>query len=93
MSFTLGTGEVVGVAALEGQGQQALFNALAGVTPISGGGLRINGRIVKICSTVTAKKSGLSFVPEERKRDGLFFGLPTAAMFRFQGLVESAAPG
>ena len=77
VSFTVGAGEVVGVAALEGQGQQALFNALAGVTPISGGGLRISGRIVKICSTVTAKKSGLSFVPEERKRDGLFFGLPT----------------
>jgi ribose transport system ATP-binding protein len=77
VSFTVGAGEVVGVAALEGQGQRALFNALAGVARISSGGVRINGRTAKIRSTVTAKNSGMSFVPEERKRDGLFFGLPT----------------
>lgn len=76
-SFTVGPGEVVGVAALEGQGQRALFNALAGVARISDGEVRINGRTAKIRSTVAAKNSGISFVPEERKQDGLFFGLPT----------------
>jgi ribose transport system ATP-binding protein len=76
VNFNVEAGEVVGVAALEGQGQRELFRGLAGLERISGA-VRINDRPVKIRSAVTAKQLGISFVPEERKEDGLFFGIST----------------
>jgi ribose transport system ATP-binding protein len=78
-TFSVRRGEVVGVAALEGQGQRALFNALAGIDRITAGEVRIYGKHVKLRSPVVAKKHGISFVPEERKEEGLFFGLLTRA--------------
>ena len=72
-------GEIVGVAALEGQGQRALFNALAGIERITAGEVRVRGQRVKLKSPAVAKKHGISFVPEERKEEGLFFGLLTRA--------------
>jgi ribose transport system ATP-binding protein len=77
VSFCVGAGEVLGVAALEGQGQRELFIALVGISGNSRGVVRINGREVKIRSPLAAKNAGLSFVPEERKEEGLFFGIPT----------------
>jgi len=78
-TFSIRRGEVVGVAALEGQGQRVLFNALAGIARITAGEVRINGKSVKLGSPAVAKKHGISFVPEERKEEGLFFGLLTRA--------------
>lgn len=78
-TFSVRRGEIVGVAALEGQGQRALFNALAGIERITAGEVRIYGQLVKLRSPAVAKKRGISFVPEERKEEGLFFGLLTRA--------------
>ena len=78
-SFFLRRGEIVGVAALEGQGQRILFNALAGIARITAGQVRIGGKPVKLRSPAVAKQLGISFVPEERKEEGLFFGLLTRA--------------
>src|SRR5215218_8937976 len=43
ISFTLRRGEVLGLAALEGQGQDELFEALAGQRKLEGGELRVAG--------------------------------------------------
>ena len=87
VSFCVGAGEVLGVAALDGQGQRELFNALVGIRGDSRGVVRINGRAVKMRSPVVAKNAGLSFVPEERKEEGLFFGIPT------RGNISISNPG
>jgi ribose transport system ATP-binding protein len=79
ISFAVRRGEVMGVAALEGQGQSALFKALVGLTPLKQGHLAVDGKGVVIRSPRAARAAGLVLVPEERKSEGIFNDLSTAA--------------
>jgi len=56
-SFTVGGGEIVGIAAIEGQGQRELLRAIAGRYPVAAGQL--------------VAPSDVGFIPEDRHRDGL----------------------
>jgi ribose transport system ATP-binding protein len=78
-SITVAKGEILGVAALEGQGQRSLFRSLAGVEKIYSGQIEINGLQVDIGSPSKALRSGIGFVPEERKVDGVFLNLSTSS--------------
>jgi ribose transport system ATP-binding protein len=79
ISFTVRRGEVLGVAALEGQGQSALFKALVGLAPLKQGQLAVDGKRVVIRSPRAARAAGIVLVPEERKSEGIFNDLSTAA--------------
>ena len=79
VSFTLQRGEILGVAALEGQGQAETFRILAGVAKPSSGRVEVEGRPVRLRNPATALRLGLSFVAEERKTEGIFPGLSTLA--------------
>ncbi|HTJ95376.1 MAG TPA: sugar ABC transporter ATP-binding protein [Pararobbsia sp.] len=77
ISLSVRQGEIVGVAALEGQGQRDLFRMLAGLTPVRSGEIRVDGRVVRLTSPADAARAGIGFVPEERKTEGVFLGLRT----------------
>jgi ribose transport system ATP-binding protein len=81
VSFDLHEGEVLGVAALEGQGQRDLFRALVGIERIDAGKMAVRGEVVKLHSPAEALRSGsgIAFVPEERKTEGVFLGMSTGA--------------
>ena len=66
ISFDLYPGEVLGVVALEGQGQDELFNCLAGFVPPSGGSIEVSGVPVKFRHPADAIRAGLTFVPGNR---------------------------
>ena len=72
-------GEIVGVAALEGQGQRELFYGLAGAIKLTAGSASIGGVAANLRAPRTAMKSGsgMALVPEDRKREGLFADLST----------------
>ena len=72
-------GEILGVAALEGQGQRELFRMLGGAAPSEGGAVAVDGRAVQLGSPLLALRAGIGFVPEERKTEGIFLGLNTAS--------------
>jgi ribose transport system ATP-binding protein len=77
ITLSVGKGEIVGVAGLEGQGQRDLFRMLAGLTPARGGEIRIDGKTVRLSTPADAANAGIGFVPEERKTEGVFLGLRT----------------
>ena len=79
MSFEVGDGEILGVAALEGQGQRPLFRMLAGLEPIAAGSVSVDGKAAELRSPAAALRSGIGFLPEERKTEGIFLGLKTAS--------------
>jgi ribose transport system ATP-binding protein len=79
ISFTIRKGEVLGLAALEGQGQSRLFNALVGLNPLKQGRLEVAGKPAVITSPRAARKAGIVLVPEDRKSEGIFNDLSTAA--------------
>ena len=79
ISLDVRRGEIVGVAALEGQGQRELFRMLAGAAPFTGGTVEIGGCIVNPRSPAAALGAGIAFLPEERKTEGIFVGLGVSA--------------
>jgi ribose transport system ATP-binding protein len=92
-SLAVCPGEIVGVAALEGQGQRALFNALSGNLGLTSGKIAVKGKTVRLRSPVSARASGIAFVPEERKEEGLFFGMPARANVSISRLSRVARFG
>ncbi|CCV04607.1 ABC transporter related protein [Mesorhizobium metallidurans STM 2683] len=66
VSFDLADGEVAGVVALEGQGQDELFSALAGSIRPSGGTIEVDGQPVKFSHPIDAIRAGLAYVPGDR---------------------------
>jgi ribose transport system ATP-binding protein len=66
VSFELHAGEVLGVVALEGQGQDELFRVLAGAQRPAGGEIRVDGRVVRFGHPADAIRAGLVYVPADR---------------------------
>ena len=66
ISFKLRRGEVLGLAALEGQGQDELFEALAGQRRLESGELRISGKAFRPRHPYDAIRHQVVLVPPDR---------------------------
>lgn len=66
VSFDLHNGEVAGVVALEGQGQDELFAALAGAIRPAAGTIEVDGKAVSFSHPRDAIDHGLAYVPGDR---------------------------
>ena len=66
VAFALRPGEILGVAALEGQGQDQLFDALAGAARVDEGEIRAAGRTLKARHPYDAIRAGVVLVPADR---------------------------
>jgi ribose transport system ATP-binding protein len=66
VSFSLRAGEILGVAALEGQGQEELFDCIAGVRRHDEGEIAAHGRKLKLNHPGDAIAAGLVLVPANR---------------------------
>lgn len=71
VSFTLETGEIVGVAGAEGNGQAQLFDCLAGRVPPRTGRVVCDGRELSLISTHEAVDAGVMLLPGDRKHEAL----------------------
>jgi len=72
VSFNVRKGEILGIAGLMGSGRTELVTTLFGeYGVITKGEIRINGKPIKPRSARNAINSGLSLVPEDRKKMGL----------------------
>jgi ribose transport system ATP-binding protein len=66
VSLTVRPGEIVGVAALEGQGQEALFDVLSGRRRRDGGVVMAGGRALDPRTPYDAIRAGVVLVPADR---------------------------
>lgn len=66
VSFAVRPGEVLGVAALEGQGQDVLFAVLAGEQPARSGRILVDGEELTPRHPATAIHRGVVLVPSDR---------------------------
>ncbi len=66
VSFDLHPGEVLGVVGLEGQGQDELFDILAGFRPAKAGSFEIDGRPATFRDPADAIAAGVTLVPGDR---------------------------
>jgi len=65
-------GEIVGVAGLVGSGRTEMAKTIFGVYPRKSGLFFIDGRKVRINSPWDAIRHGVAYIPEDRRREGLF---------------------
>jgi ribose transport system ATP-binding protein len=91
ISLQIRAGEIVGLAGLVGSGRSELARAIAGVDPIDGGTIAVDGRARRIRSPADAMAAGMAFVPESRTDDGLFMALTLAANTTFADLRSVAS--
>lgn len=100
VSFELYPGEVLGVAALEGQGQDELFSILAGARRPESGSVLVDGTAVSFHHPADAIRAGLVYVAADRA-DALLMqrsvreniALPFTARAGRWGLIDLAAEG
>ena len=71
VSFDLYKGEILGFAGLMGSGRTEILRTIFGLDKKSAGKLFLEGREVSIKNPRDAKNSGLAFIPEDRRRQGL----------------------
>ena len=96
-TFELHPGEVLGVVALEGQGQDELFDILAGSIRPGGGELLVDGKAVAFHHPADAIRAGLVYVPADRAEALLMqrsvrenIALPFTTRMRSWGLINGA---
>ena len=68
VSFTVRSGEILGVVALEGQGQERLFELLAGARQPTSGEILVGGQPQRFHSPYDAVQAGVVLVPGDRLR-------------------------
>lgn len=73
--FVLYQGEILGIYGLVGAGRTEFARALFGADGSEKYDVLLNGRKLKIRSTVDAVKNGLGYLTEDRKKEGLALGL------------------
>lgn len=97
VSFSIRSGEIVGVSGLMGAGRTEIMRALFGVDRLDSGEIWIAGKKTAIKNPQDAVKKGLGFITENRKDEGLLLdtsireniALPNLSSFSPKGLITS----
>jgi ABC-type sugar transport system ATPase subunit len=71
ISFEVRRGEILGLSGLMGAGRTELVEAIYGLRPCEGA-LWVSGTPVRKPTPAVMKRLGVAFVPEDRRRHGLF---------------------
>ncbi len=72
ISFELHEGEILGIAGLVGSGRTEIMKCVFGDTQPLSGSILVGGRKVSIRSPIQGIRNGIAYVPEERRRLGIF---------------------
>jgi ABC-type sugar transport system ATPase subunit len=91
-------GELIGIAGLEGHGQDTFLRALAAVSDVEGSVIRIEGSLIETVRPRNVASLGIAYLPRERRGESLFetmtigenFALPTYRTDRVGLLIRAA---
>lgn len=96
VSLTLHQGEILGLAGMVGSKRTDLAHGLFGSLPITGGSYKLGEQDILATSPQASIRSGLGFLTEDRKNEGLVLvqsiqaniTMPTLPQFADKGLVN-----
>jgi general nucleoside transport system ATP-binding protein len=71
VSFEVRTGEIVGIAGVDGNGQSELIDALTGLRHPASGSISTAGEDISRATARQALDAGVGHIPEDRQRRGL----------------------
>ncbi len=76
LSLEVRTGEILGVAGVQGNGQTELVEAITGLRRALGGKIVIGGHDVTNARPRVVTESGVAHVPEDRQKNGMVASFP-----------------
>jgi ABC-type sugar transport system ATPase subunit len=97
-SFTLRSGELLGIAGLVGAGRTELMRLVFGADKPASGAVAVRGRPVRIRSPRDGTRAGIVLLPEDRKTQGAVFSfsvrknITLPSMPRFRVAAPLAVP-
>ncbi len=71
VSLEIRSGEILGVAGVQGNGQTELVEAITGLRDVSSGRVVLNGRDITSLSPRSIRDAGVAHIPEDRQERGL----------------------
>ncbi len=71
VSFGVRSGEIVGIAGVQGNGQSALIESLAGLHPVASGSVTFQAQDITRLSPRARHRMGIAHIPEDRQRSGI----------------------
>lgn len=79
VSFALHSGEVLGIAGVDGNGQAELAEVITGLRPLEAGVIRVYGKdISRAGIRQRMQKYEIGFIPEDRQNTGLVLDYPAS---------------
>ncbi len=75
VSFTIHGGEVLGIAGVEGNGQEELVESIMGMLHASGS-IKLDVREIGDWPTAARREAGIGYIPGDRQRHGLLLDSP-----------------
>lgn len=88
VSFTVGAGEIVGLAGIIGSGREELVDTIYGLRKRKGGTLAVDGVTLDRVTPPAAVKKGLVLVPRDRRGDGLVLEMSVSDNINLATLEE-----
>jgi rhamnose transport system ATP-binding protein len=93
VSLQVRAGEIVGLAGLVGSGRTELAQSLFGLKAADDGAIKLDGRPVTVQSPADARRLGLAYLPEDRRRHGVIPEMSVAANTTLASLGEISSAG
>jgi simple sugar transport system ATP-binding protein len=76
VSLAVHRGEVMGVAGVEGNGQNEFVGAVLGIETASSGTIELLGEDITLTSVRHRREAGIGYIPQDRQEEGLLLAAP-----------------
>ncbi|KIL47776.1 ABC transporter ATP-binding protein [Jeotgalibacillus campisalis] len=76
LDLTVRSGEILGIAGVDGNGQSELIEAITGLRKISSGSIKLNGKKLSALKTRKITEAGVGHIPQDRHKHGLVLDFP-----------------
>ena len=91
VSLALHTGEILGIAGVDGNGQSELAEVITGLRPLETGIIRIYGKDISGTGIRKRKQEyGIGYIPEDRQNTGLVLDYPVQRVGLVDHVLEAA---
>jgi general nucleoside transport system ATP-binding protein len=90
VSFHVKSGEIVGIAGIDGNGQTELVQAITGLRTLTSGEVLLHQKNITNSKIRTKYELGLSHIPEDRQRHGLVLDFDLAHNLVIQNYYQDA---
>lgn len=89
VSFSVHGGEIFAIAGVSGNGQTEIADAVAGMLPVAGGTITLDGMDITRATVRKRTDQGLSYIPEDRQAVGLVLDFSLADNLALKSYYKS----